>query len=78
MKLPTDLSGRERITVFCSRWDFRRVNQVGSHVTLETLEPMRHKVVVLLPPAVKIGTLNAILRAVARHKGIKREAVIDP
>ena len=39
---------------------------------------MRHKVVVPLHGALKIGTLNSILRAVARHKGITREAIVDP
>lgn len=39
---------------------------------------MRHKVVVPLHGALKIGTLNSMLRAVARRKGIKREAIVDP
>jgi len=25
----------------------------------------------------KVGTLNAILRAVARHKGVERSAILD-
>ena len=78
MKLPRDLSGRELIAILCGRWDYRAVNQEGSHVTLETNEPMRHRVVVPLHGALKIGTLNSILRAVARHKGITREAIVDP
>ena len=77
MKLPRDLAGRELIAILCGRWDSRTVNQEGSHVTLETDEPMRHKVVVPLHGALKIGTLNSILCAVARHKGITREAIVD-
>ena len=78
MKPPRDLSGRELIAILCGRWDYRAVHQEGGHVTLETNEQLRHKVVVLLHGALKIGTLHSILRAIARHKEITREAIVDP
>ncbi len=36
MKLPRDLSGAELIKLLCKHYDYRRVNQEGSHVILET------------------------------------------
>ena len=44
MKLPRDLSGAELIKVLCKYVDYRRVNQEGSHVILETSDPHQHRV----------------------------------
>jgi predicted RNA binding protein YcfA (HicA-like mRNA interferase family) len=57
-------------------WGYRKVNQEGSHVTLQTDEPTRQRVVVPDHKILRIGTLNAILRQVAGHKGITREAIL--
>jgi predicted RNA binding protein YcfA (HicA-like mRNA interferase family) len=50
---------------------------LGSHIILETEEPARHRIAVPAHKALRVGTLNAILRAVAKHKGIEREAHLD-
>jgi len=39
MKLPRDLSGGELIKLPCKHYGYRRVNQEGSHVILETNTP---------------------------------------
>jgi predicted RNA binding protein YcfA (HicA-like mRNA interferase family) len=36
MKLPRDLYGRELAAVLCRRWGYEQVNQVGSHIILQT------------------------------------------
>jgi predicted RNA binding protein YcfA (HicA-like mRNA interferase family) len=69
MKLPRDLSGRVLIRHLCRHWSYRVIGQAGSHVTLETDEPVRQRIVVPDHAALRIGTLNEILRAVADHKG---------
>jgi predicted RNA binding protein YcfA (HicA-like mRNA interferase family) len=77
MKLPRDLSGNALIQALCRHWDYQLIHQVGSHVILETSSPTSHRLSVPRHRALRIGTLNAILRAVSRHKGVAREAVID-
>jgi len=77
MKLPHDLSGHELAAVLCRRWGYVKVHQVGSHIILQTQEPKPHRIAVPAHKAVRIGTLNGILRAVANHKGVDRQAILD-
>ena len=77
MTLPRDLSGVELVRHLCGRWSYREVHRVGSHVTLETDQPSRQRVVVPAHPQLRVGTLAAILAAVARHKGVTRDDVLQ-
>jgi predicted RNA binding protein YcfA (HicA-like mRNA interferase family) len=77
MKLPRDLSGRDLISALCRRWGYVEVNQVGSHVILQAAEPSPHRIAVPAHKAVRIGTLNGILKDVANHKGVDRQAILD-
>ncbi len=77
MRLPRDLSERELIECLCRHWGYARVHQVGSHVVLETNDPTAQRLSVPDHPALRIGTLNAILRAVSRHKGVSREDILS-
>jgi hypothetical protein len=36
MKIPRDLSGHELVNAHCSHWGYAKVNQVGSHIILQT------------------------------------------
>lgn len=76
MKLPRDISGLRLVTVLCASWGYRKVNQEGSHMTLQTDEPTRKRVVVPAHKFLRVGTLNAILRQVAEHKGVTREDIL--
>ncbi len=76
MKLPRDLSGRELVKALVQHWAYRQVNQVGSHIVLQTDTPIAHRVSVPDHDSLRIGTLNAILRAVAKAKGVSREDVV--
>ena len=78
MKLPRDLSGAELIKLLCKHHGYRRVNQEGSHVILETDSPRHHRLAVPDHSSLRIGTLNAILRAVAEVKGGKKEDILNP
>ncbi len=77
MKIPRDLSGHELVAALCRRWGYVKVNQVGSHIILQTQEPTPHRVAIPAHKALRIGTLNGILRAVAYHKGVDRQAILD-
>lgn len=76
MKLPRDLRGRDLAQVLCSRWGYAKVNQVGSHVILQTETPGHHRLSVPDHQPLRLGTLNAILREVAKAKGISREDIL--
>ena len=62
--------------MLCARWGYQKVNQVGSHIILQTDSPQRHRISVPDHKPLRIGTLNAILRQVAAAKGVSREAIL--
>jgi predicted RNA binding protein YcfA (HicA-like mRNA interferase family) len=76
MKLPRDLAGESLIRHLVGKWGYRRVHQEGSHVTLQTDLPSRQRIVVPDHAALRIGTLAAILTAVARHKQVSRDELL--
>jgi predicted RNA binding protein YcfA (HicA-like mRNA interferase family) len=76
MKLPRDLSGEDLIKHVCKQWGYRRVHQVGSHVILQTEQPAHHRIAIPAHTPLRLGTLNAILAAIASHKGVSKEDVL--
>jgi predicted RNA binding protein YcfA (HicA-like mRNA interferase family) len=76
MKLPRDLSGAELVRHLCKHHGYRQVNQEGSHIILETETPRSHRLAVPSHSTLRVGTLNAILRAVAAVKGIEKQDVL--
>ena len=77
MKIPRDLSGQELIKSLCRDWGYQCVHQVGSHVVLETEKPSHHRLAIPDHRNLRVGTLNNILRAVAEHKNITREDILN-
>ena len=77
MKLPRDLSGADLIKVLCKHYGYRRLHQEGSHVILETDTPRHHRLSVPNHSPLRLGTLNAILRAVAEVQGVEKEAILE-
>jgi predicted RNA binding protein YcfA (HicA-like mRNA interferase family) len=77
MKIPRDVSGTHLANVLSRRWQYAKVHQVGSHIILETLEPTHQRIAIPDHDPVRLGTLVSILRAVARHKGVTRDAIIE-
>ena len=77
MKIPRDLSGHELATALCRQWGYAKVNQVGSHIILQTQEPSPHRIAVPAHQALRVGTLNGVLRAVARHKGVDKQDILN-
>lgn len=76
MKLPRDLSGKDLAKHLCRRWEYQESNQVGSHLVLETKEPSPQRIAIPLHKNLRIGTLHAILRAVAEHKNSTRDKIL--
>lgn len=76
MKLPRDLYDRDLAPVLAARWDYKKVNRVGSHIILQTETPAHHRISVPDHKPLRVGTLNAILREVAGAKRVAREAIL--
>jgi predicted RNA binding protein YcfA (HicA-like mRNA interferase family) len=77
MKIPRDLSGHDLVQALCRNWGYRIIHQEGSHLVLETQESPHRRLAVPAHKNLRIGTLNAILRAVAKHKGVERKAILE-
>ncbi len=77
MKIPRGLSGEDLVKHLCRKWEYRVVHQEGSHVVLETETPSHQRIAVPAHKNLRIGTLNVILRSVARHKGVERQDLLD-
>jgi predicted RNA binding protein YcfA (HicA-like mRNA interferase family) len=54
-----------------------QVHQEGSHVILQTETPSHQRLSVPNHNALRIGTLNSIMRVVAAHKGVERQTLLD-
>jgi predicted RNA binding protein YcfA (HicA-like mRNA interferase family) len=76
MKTPRDLSGRDLAEALCRHWAYREVQQTGSHIILQTEVPSHQRIPIPAHKNLRVGTLNAILRFVANHKGTTREEIL--
>lgn len=76
MKLPRDVSGRDLVKALCRDWGYRQVHQAGSHIILQTDTPQSHRISIPDHSPLRIGTFNAILRAVAQVKQATKEDVL--
>jgi predicted RNA binding protein YcfA (HicA-like mRNA interferase family) len=76
MKLPRDLSGERLVKHLCKHWEYQKVHQVGSHIVIQTGQPTSHRIAVPAHSPLRIGTLNAILAAVATHKAVAKEEIL--
>jgi predicted RNA binding protein YcfA (HicA-like mRNA interferase family) len=65
MKIPRDVSGEHLAQVLCKEWQYTQVNQVGSHIILETDIPSHQRLAIPAQNALRVGTFNSILRAVS-------------
>ena len=77
MRLPRDLSGSDLIKVLCKHYGYSQVDKEGSHVLLQTKQPRHHRIAIPEHKSLRLGTLNAILNAVARIQGIEKAEILD-
>jgi predicted RNA binding protein YcfA (HicA-like mRNA interferase family) len=78
MKIPPDLSGHDLVSLLCRNWGYRVIHQEGSHIVLETEEPSHQRIAVPAHRNLRVGTLNAILRMVGKHKSVERQKLLEP
>ena len=76
MKLPRDVSGRDLVKVLVRDWGYRQVHQVGSHIILQTDTPQPHRLSIPDHSPLRLGTFNAILRAVAAAKRVSKDDLL--
>ena len=76
MKLPRDLDGAALARALCRDYGYRQVNQEGSHIILQVETPRHHRLAVPDHRPLRLGTLNAILRAVAAAQEVEKEAIL--
>ena len=77
MKLPRDLSGAQLVRILCRDFGYQRIHQEGSHIILQTESPRHHRLAVPDHSALRPGTLNAILRAVAQAKEVEKGDILS-
>ena len=76
MKIPRVLSGQQLVQILYRDWDYLLIPQEGSPVVIETEKPSHQRLSNPNHKPLRIGTLTAIVRAVANHKGIERQAIL--
>jgi predicted RNA binding protein YcfA (HicA-like mRNA interferase family) len=75
MKLPRSASGQQLIAALERSFGYHVVHREGSHVILQTDSPRRHRLSIPDHKALRVGTLNGILRAVGNAQGLGKQEV---
>ena len=77
MKIPRDLSGRDLVQVLVRELGYHLVHERGSHLVLQTAVPSVHRIAIPDHTSLRIGTLNNILKAVANHKQLTKDDILE-
>jgi len=77
MKIPRELKGSDFADILCRQWDYKVVHQQGSHIILETEIPSHQRISIPNHNPLHLGTLNSILRAISRHKGVTKADIVN-
>ncbi|MBI5293478.1 MAG: type II toxin-antitoxin system HicA family toxin [Chloroflexi bacterium] len=75
MKLPRDISGEE-LADLLQKHGYKVTRQTGSHMRLSTTRGGEHHATIPRHKPLRVGTLNAILKDVAEHLKLDRDALI--
>ncbi len=76
MRLPRDLSGAQLVRAL-GKLNYTPTRQTGSHVRLTCASPAQHHVTVPLHDPLRIGTLAAVLAAVADAHDFTRDELLQ-
>jgi len=76
VKMPRDLSG-EALAGLLRKYGYVVTRQTGSHMRLTTEQSGEHHITIPRHNSLRIGTLNNILKDVAQHFGIDRDALLQ-
>jgi predicted RNA binding protein YcfA (HicA-like mRNA interferase family) len=75
-RLPRDVSGAELASLL-EIFGYVVTRQKGSHLRLTTQVGGEHHVTVPNHESLRTGTLNGVLKDVAEHAGVTRDAVVE-
>jgi len=75
MRIPRDVSGDD-LARLLKRYGYEITRQVGSHMRLTTEQEGEHHVTIPQHKALRVGTLNNILKDVAEHLKMGRDDLI--
>jgi predicted RNA binding protein YcfA (HicA-like mRNA interferase family) len=75
MKLPRDVSGADLVKALRAL-GYKVTRQTGSHLRLMTTEGGEHHVTIPKHDSLRVGTLAAILDAVATHFELSRDELL--
>jgi predicted RNA binding protein YcfA (HicA-like mRNA interferase family) len=75
VKIPRDLSGSDLVKALRAL-GYERMRQDGSHIRLTTQQGGQHHVTVPNHSPIRLGTLAAILKAVATHHKLTVEDLV--
>ena len=75
-KLPRDITGYELIKLL-KPLGYEVIRQSGSHIRVTTIENGEHHLTIPNHSPLKIGTLSAVLKEVADHFSITKEALLE-
>ena len=75
MRLPRDVSGEE-LAKLLGRLGYKVTRQTGSHLRLTTQAAPEHHITIPSHKALRVGTLNDVLKDIAKHLKISKEEVI--
>jgi len=76
VRIPRDASGPELVKAL-RVFGYQKVRQEGSHARLTTLQGGEHHVTIPNHRPLKLGTLTALLKAVAAHQQLTVEALVQ-
>jgi predicted RNA binding protein YcfA (HicA-like mRNA interferase family) len=76
MRLPRDVSG-ESLATALGAFGYTVSRQKGSHIRLTTQNHGEHHITVPNHDAIRLGTLNGILKDVADHAGLTRDEIAE-
>ena len=75
MKLPRDVSG-DGLARGLASLGYEVTRQTGSHLRLTTTQHGEHHVTIPRHPALRVGTLAAIMGEVGKHFGMERDELV--
>ncbi|MBI4504158.1 MAG: type II toxin-antitoxin system HicA family toxin [Chloroflexi bacterium] len=75
MRLPRDVSGDD-LARRLARLGYEMTRQTGSHLRLTRTAESAHHITIPRHSDLRVGTLDRVLKDVARHLGVGRDDVI--
>ena len=76
MKIPRDVSG-EQLSRLLRKYGYEVTRQTGSHIRLTTSQNGEHHITIPDHNPLKVGTLNAVIAAIADHLQKTKTQVLE-